>query len=294
MALDEDEDFGYVVLAMTEEDLKVFSWDNVPGDDSERFIEFLEKDLKINWARNAAIEKADENKTIKVTDGENLITLKLNKEENKVTQEIRGEKTYEYILKEENGKLNIYNNIMPFYSKSPNEWKPFPFYKNENNKIIPINELISKVMEQTIAIEYPIKKKYKVLLGPVTDNLENLTEDQLYDLREQSSVIYIIDCFSLGTQSIKAVAGTIGIKSACIIPLLSGEHHDQDKLQLKKHLKHIYKTFYERHESDLIKEVSNKDQFLIGLIEVIKKRLELKEYLDMWRNNPKQQPRLTL
>jgi len=86
----------------------LFSWNDIIGNDSERFIEFLEKDLKINWVKNATIEKADDNKTIEVTDGKHLITFKLNREEKKVTREIPGQKTYGYILKEEGSKLNIY------------------------------------------------------------------------------------------------------------------------------------------------------------------------------------------
>ena len=86
----------------------LFSWNNIPGNDSERFVEFLEKNLKINWVCNATIEKIDDYKAIVVTDGKNSITLKLNMEEKKVTQEILGGKTHEYILKEEFGKLNIY------------------------------------------------------------------------------------------------------------------------------------------------------------------------------------------
>lgn len=86
----------------------LFSWNDIIGNDSERFIEFLEKDLKINWVKNATIEKADDNKTIEVTDGKHLITFKLNREEKKGTRESPGEKTYGYILKEEGSKLNIY------------------------------------------------------------------------------------------------------------------------------------------------------------------------------------------
>ena len=86
----------------------LFNWDNIPGNESKRFIESLEKDLQINWVRKATIEKVDDNKTIKVTDGKNLITLKHNRGEKKVIREFPGGKPYNYILKEEFGELNLY------------------------------------------------------------------------------------------------------------------------------------------------------------------------------------------
>ncbi len=89
--------------------LYLFSWDDVPGNNTE-IIKFLKEDLKINWVENATINKSSNNKTINVTDKTNsshIITLELNKEKNMVTLEITSGKN-NYTLKEENGKLNIY------------------------------------------------------------------------------------------------------------------------------------------------------------------------------------------
>ncbi len=51
----------------------------------------------------------DDKETITITSEKNSIIIKLNKTEKKVTFEITGSKNPEYLLKEENGKLNIYD-----------------------------------------------------------------------------------------------------------------------------------------------------------------------------------------
>ncbi len=86
----------------------LFSWDDVPGNDSRRLIEFLEDNLEVEWVENAEIKKSDNGKTITVTNGKTSLIFKLNEGENKVKLEISGRDTYEYVLKEKNGKLNIY------------------------------------------------------------------------------------------------------------------------------------------------------------------------------------------
>jgi methyl-coenzyme M reductase gamma subunit len=45
----------------------LFSWDNVPGSDNERFIRFLRDDLAIWWVENAKIKKSPDLRTIKIS-----------------------------------------------------------------------------------------------------------------------------------------------------------------------------------------------------------------------------------
>ena len=94
---------------MTNEEYYLISWDDIPGRDSKQLIGHLEKCLKANWVKGAEIEKSDDNKTITVTDGKNSLTLRLAKERHAVVLKLGEEETYEYILRKENGKLNIYN-----------------------------------------------------------------------------------------------------------------------------------------------------------------------------------------
>jgi len=86
----------------------LFRWDDVPGKDSKRLLKFLKDDLKIGWAENAKIKKSDDSKAISFTKESNTLTFKLNGEEKKAILELCVGETYEYILKEENGNLKIY------------------------------------------------------------------------------------------------------------------------------------------------------------------------------------------
>jgi len=86
----------------------LFSWDDVPGNDCRRLLKFLDRDLKIEGLENAEITKSNDGKAITVKNDKNLLTFKLNEEENKVNLETSGGEVHEYISKEENGKRNIY------------------------------------------------------------------------------------------------------------------------------------------------------------------------------------------
>jgi hypothetical protein len=59
----------------------LFSWDDIPGNDSERLVNHLVKDLKIDWAKNAESRKTDDRKTINVTKDRNSLELKLERKE---------------------------------------------------------------------------------------------------------------------------------------------------------------------------------------------------------------------
>jgi hypothetical protein len=88
----------------------LFSWENVPGKDNGKLIEYLEKKYGVDWVRTAKIEKIDNNE-IKIATEKNFLSLKLNNENTKVTLTINKVKTDEFIVKKENSKLNIYTDI---------------------------------------------------------------------------------------------------------------------------------------------------------------------------------------
>jgi hypothetical protein len=86
----------------------VFSWDEIPGKDNRRLVEYLKKGVGIDWGRNAKIEKIDKDKTIKVSTQIESISLKLNDIESEVVLEIDGNEITLILKKEENDKRNIY------------------------------------------------------------------------------------------------------------------------------------------------------------------------------------------
>jgi hypothetical protein len=86
----------------------LFSWNEIPGNDSGRLIDFLKQNYSIDWVRTAKIEKIDDGKGIRVSNEENYLLLRLNDKKNKVNLKIDDCRTYEFLAKSENGTLNIY------------------------------------------------------------------------------------------------------------------------------------------------------------------------------------------
>ncbi len=86
----------------------LFSWDNVPGKDSERLLRFLKDDLDIGWAENAYISKSSDGMIISISKGVNSAEIIMDEKKKKATLKISDGKTLYLKVKEENGKLNIY------------------------------------------------------------------------------------------------------------------------------------------------------------------------------------------
>jgi hypothetical protein len=94
----------------------LFSWDNIPGNDNGRLIDFLKQNYGIDWVETAEIKKIDDGKTIILSTKtiilsikKNSLYLKLNDKYTNVSLEIDDGRTGKFIAKMENSKLNIYN-----------------------------------------------------------------------------------------------------------------------------------------------------------------------------------------
>lgn len=92
----------------------LFSWNDVPGKDTDRFVKWLEDNLRIE---RPDIRKTDDGGTIIVsgkypfTESIKVVyTFRLNEEKNKILYDVTGtDPYYPLFVKEENGKLNVYN-----------------------------------------------------------------------------------------------------------------------------------------------------------------------------------------
>lgn len=86
----------------------LFSWENVPGIDSQRLINFFQKIQFLEWVQNPTIEKSVDGKEIKIFEGNNSCSLKLNEEKTNAILKIADSKNYEFLVKKENNNLKIY------------------------------------------------------------------------------------------------------------------------------------------------------------------------------------------
>lgn len=89
----------------------LFSWNEISENNDGKLKDFLKQRLGIGWVNAAKIEKIESDKTIKVTAEENTLLLRLNDEKTRLNLKIDNVRTYVFIVKTENGKLNIYTGI---------------------------------------------------------------------------------------------------------------------------------------------------------------------------------------
>ena len=85
----------------------LFSWDNVPGDDSERLLRYLMNDCDVGWAESAEIHKSDDGRTMRIFEGENSAKLMIDEDKDKTTLKICDGRIHDLEVTKENSKLNI-------------------------------------------------------------------------------------------------------------------------------------------------------------------------------------------
>lgn len=103
---------GFVVHP--EEFFYLFSWENIPGDDSEELLKFLREDLDVKWAELGKICKSDDGKTIRIFKDDNSADIKIDEKNEKATLKISDGRTYDLKVKKEQGNLKIYETYNPW------------------------------------------------------------------------------------------------------------------------------------------------------------------------------------
>ena len=104
-----DTSFGSLVYNFNNKHL--FSWDNIPGIDSDGLLKYLKDDHDISWVESAEIKKSDDKKTISIFKDENSSAeISVDEAEENATLKISNDKIHNLTVEKENGKLNIYKN----------------------------------------------------------------------------------------------------------------------------------------------------------------------------------------
>ncbi|MCG2736064.1 MAG: Eco57I restriction-modification methylase domain-containing protein [Candidatus Methanoperedenaceae archaeon] len=86
----------------------VFCWDDVPGKDSGRLVDFLIQTFGVDWIENAKINKINNNKTIRIISEAFSHSVTINLEGNYAFLTLDDGRNDVFIVKKENGKENIY------------------------------------------------------------------------------------------------------------------------------------------------------------------------------------------
>jgi len=87
----------------------LFSWDEIPGNDTERLIDFISQKFNIDWVKTAKIEKINKGNVISITNEKKILSLRLNNEKIMVNLNIDDGRMDKFNVKTENGKINIYH-----------------------------------------------------------------------------------------------------------------------------------------------------------------------------------------
>jgi CRISPR/Cas system CMR subunit Cmr6 (Cas7 group RAMP superfamily) len=85
-----------------------FNWDEIPGNNSERLIDFIKKYYGIGLAKTGKIEKTNDNETIRIIDGNNSISIYLSEDKTKMNLKIDDNRTSEFIARKVNDNCSIY------------------------------------------------------------------------------------------------------------------------------------------------------------------------------------------
>lgn len=87
----------------------LFRWDNIPGNDRERFLSYLSNYRDIRWVEGAEIRKSGDDKTIYIFKDENSAEIMVDGAGEKATLKIDGKKSPHLKIKKVGDELNIYH-----------------------------------------------------------------------------------------------------------------------------------------------------------------------------------------
>jgi hypothetical protein len=75
---------------------QVFLWQDVPGVDNHRLIDFLKQKFDVDWLEKAELTKSDDHNAIRISYGNKSIMIKLNDKKDKAILTINRKKKYEF------------------------------------------------------------------------------------------------------------------------------------------------------------------------------------------------------
>ena len=182
------------------EEIHIFSWDDIPGNDNDKLIYYLEQIYDVVLEETGNIEKIDNGSTIKISAEKNSILLKLNDEKNKVTLKIDDVRTNEFIAKigmendKQNDKRNVFENparIGKIKSRQPSDFREK--IENESKQLSESNPgIIALYLEPSSIPEW--RNVIKGFLNNVWDKNGNVIE--IVDFSIVSAFLIYIRSFS--------------------------------------------------------------------------------------------------
>lgn len=121
----------------------LFTWSEIPGKDSRKLIEYLERMyFLMDWLKTAKIEKIDNDRTIRVFNETNSILLKLNDEKTKIDLRTGIYAPHELFVKTDNNKLRVYDKQS--------------YFERGNGRLVAYSNLSIKTTNESVEGDYLI------------------------------------------------------------------------------------------------------------------------------------------
>lgn len=98
-----------VPIVFIEEKDRLFTWNKIPGNDSEKLKTYLNQNFNIDLPDSTKIEKSSDDTTMRIDTEKNRLWLRLNDDKTKVQLKIDDGRTNDFLVKKENNDLNIYD-----------------------------------------------------------------------------------------------------------------------------------------------------------------------------------------
>ncbi|PXF61866.1 MAG: hypothetical protein C4B59_01150 [Candidatus Methanogaster sp.] len=101
------DDFSSIDVMDHKLELCLFRWGEIPGDDNERLLRYLQNEYGIGWVKGAEISKSDDEKTICIKKDENSAKIMFDEIDIKATLELNDGVIYDLKVKIENDERKI-------------------------------------------------------------------------------------------------------------------------------------------------------------------------------------------
>lgn len=233
----------------------LFSWDDVPGKDSEKLLRFLKDDCAESWSEYAEIKKSADDKIILITNGNKSVKIVIDKEVGSGYLQLSDGYIYNLLLKEEMIEQKIYVIDKGLYRiyQVRGIGQTFRAIKHHCGELIECWMLCSGDVEDSKELVEHFTKKFSkktVQIEPIPlDNTNNIEE-----IFEKINTVYAEKIRAIGLEETDVIAdltgGTVIMSCAMIFACLSVkrdlEYVEQKTYNLKKIEENVSELIHKR------------------------------------------------
>jgi len=167
----------------------LFGWDDIPGEDIEKLASYLREDRNIGWVECENIHKSEDDQSLHISEGENLIKIMIDEKKEKGILEINNARICDLKVKKENNKLKIYEvtnykDMYRIYRVSENYKSGLNVVKDLLRRGIDLNrnsKLNNDLDQLAFWMQYYLFYGGYEQIETVKKHLDHLTKNKIFD-----------------------------------------------------------------------------------------------------------------